>query len=131
MTTTTISEVEAQVLAQKVIDFKLAKKQLEDQIEGLENQLRDYVTETGTMEIGALKAYTRTSPTKLVSTGKALSKIELELCSILDPAYVNKKLDASSIAKAWATDGNLRTTCAKYGVSPEAGEEKIYFKHAV
>lgn len=131
MTTTTISEVEAQVLAQKVIDFKLAKKQLEDQIEGLENQLRDYVTETGTMEIGSLKAYTRTSPTKLVCTGKALSKIELELCSILDPAYVNKKLDASSIAKSWATDGNLRTTCAKYGVSPEAGEEKIYFKHAV
>jgi hypothetical protein len=131
MQTTTMSEVEARVIAQKVIDFKIAKKQLEDQIDGLENQLRDYVTETGTMEIGALKAYTRTSPAKLVSAGKALAKVELELCSRLDPAYVNKKLDASAIAKAWTSDSNLRTTCAQYGVSPEAGEEKIYFKHAV
>lgn len=130
-TTDVLTSVMARNIAQKWNDARLAKAQLEKEIEQYEDQLRAYVQETGEMELGVAKAYTRSNPAKLeVKGGTALSKLELAIIDKVDADYVTKKLNVSFIAEQWASDGDLRTVLTSFGVQPVAGETKVYFKPA-
>lgn len=128
--TLSITEKEAKKLSEQWNTARLAIKRLEEELTVIESQLRTYVQETGEKNIGAVMAYTRTSPAKLeAKTGTTLAKVELAICEKIDPDYVARKLNVPSIYENWASDADLRTVLTSFGVKPVAGEEKIYFKH--
>ncbi|HMN89789.1 MAG TPA: hypothetical protein PKD70_11180 [Saprospiraceae bacterium] len=121
----------ARSIANKWANVRSAIAQLENEMAEYENALREYVEETGETELGVVKAYTRATPAKLiVKNGTTLSKVELAIVDKVDADYVTKKLNVSYIAQNWASDGDLRTVLTAFGVSPEIGTPKIYFKPA-
>lgn len=125
----TMSERAAKAKAEQLVNLTLQIKTLENEKANIEDELRGYVNDTGQRDIGPILAYTRAAPVSLAYNGRPAKEVDAVLIEMIDPDYVQKKLDVKAIAESYSTDTEMTRLLVKYKVLPQPGEEKIYFKH--
>lgn len=96
------------------------KAKLEAEIDEVENELRDWVHETGEKTIGPVLAYERQSPPRLVgATGKKLEFLTEQLTNELPEHFWKRKLEITKMLAALDSDVNLKNQLQVKGLSIE------------
>lgn len=128
MATATITDAMARRLEEKRWAIISQLKELKSEQEEIENQLRDYVYETGQMEFGNTKAFEKATPAKLRFNGPASKgAMEAELLSLI-PEVQKVSIDASKLYDLAQTDKKVERTLRKLKAEVTK-ETKLYFKH--
>jgi hypothetical protein len=128
-TVTTISSAQARRLADKWLETVSALKELETQKARIENELRDYVRETGEQTISNVMAYERSKPPKLECADRDIKNVMPQLVARLPEDYVKITADVAAIVRDFELVPGLRKICNKLNVAPAEQEKEIYFKH--
>ncbi len=116
------AEEKSRANAAQIVALRHQKAQLEEEITGLEDELRAYVLETGEKVIGPLMAYERQNPPKLVgATGKKLEVLVAQLTKQLPEEFWKRKLELTTILASIDSDANLRAQLLSKGLSIEQG----------
>lgn len=109
-------EAVAALKAEALFDLRGQLKRIEAEISELEEDLRDYVVETGDTSLGPLTAYERTSPPKMVgASGKSLETHQQQLLNQF-PSYGATKLDLNQMYAAVESDPSLRDALKARGL---------------
>lgn len=128
--TTALSERAAAALAESYISARHQIAELEKEVERIEANLRDYVQDTGSKDVGPLMAFTRSTPPKLVLDPTVKGKVDTALQALMaDSAaepYIRHSVSAADLAKD-IDQRNVQALLRRYKLSV-VSEERIYFK---
>ena len=117
----------ARVKAEALLMLRAQIKATEIEITALEEDLRDYVLDSGEVNIGPLLAYERTNPPKMVgASGKMLESHTAQLVNQF-PDYAPRKLDLSMMLAALDTNLSLKDALKVRGLEIVRGSG-WYFK---
>lgn len=122
-----LTDTQAQNKADKLRSVAIEIKNLEQVKKDLESQLRLYVSETGTKDLGSLVAYEKAKPAKISGAeGKRLEMMVEEIMQAF-PDYVKRSLNVTDIAKNIEADPAIAGFLENLGLGIEQ-EVEWYFK---
>lgn len=116
--------------AENWVAIKQEIDQLTKKAEAIQEELREWVAETGAKEVGPLMAYTKKTPPILVPTIEGADKPLLTaalLARLQNTNYIKESLDVSAIMANQQRDKRLGVALRSVGLSVQS-EERIYFK---